>query len=147
MLIRELKPLQAHTCHELDPAIDCARLMRRENIGFVPVLDDDDEITGVVTDRDLALRLVAADLPWSTPVREVMSAGPLLCVYPEDELRTLEEKMAWERKSRAIVVDHSGNLLGVVSLSDVAKAEPSEKVAAQLFKEVTSRETLLSYGH
>lgn len=140
MLVQELTKSRAITCHTSDAALECARLMRRENIGFVPVLDDHEELVGVVTDRDLALRLVAADLPLETPVGHVMSADDLLCVFADDTLRTLEERMALEHRSRAVVVDHDGNLLGVVSLADVVRAEPSAGLAARLLKELTRRD-------
>ncbi len=140
MLVSELMRRGAHVCKASDPASVCARIMRREGVGFVPVVDDGGDVVGVVTDRDLAVRLLAADRPPETPVSEVMTVEPLLTVFPEESLRSLEEKLARGRKSRAMIIDHDGNLLGVVSLSDVAGAEESPEAAAELLRQVTSRE-------
>ncbi|GMU59304.1 MAG: oxidoreductase [Myxococcaceae bacterium] len=142
MLVRDLMLVKVYSCRQTDRAIDCARLMRDEKIGFVPVLNEDDQIIGVVTDRDLAIRLVAADLPLSTPVSRIMTRTPVLSVRPEDDLQLLEKKMAEEKRSRALVVDNQGRLTGVVSLSDVVAAEPSPQRAAQLLKDIASREAV-----
>ncbi len=142
MLVRDLMLMKVYSCRSSDLAIDCAKLMRDEHIGFVPVLDDDDRIIGVVTDRDLAIRLVAADLPVTTPLSRIMTQTPVLTVHPEDDLELLEQKMAEEKRSRAIVLDKTGKLVGVVSLSDVVGAEPSSARAAQLLKDIASREAV-----
>ncbi|MEW5739306.1 MAG: CBS domain-containing protein [Myxococcota bacterium] len=142
MLVRDLMLVKVYSCRESDRAIDCARLMRDEKIGFVPVLNENDQLIGVVTDRDLALRLVAADLPASTPVSRIMTRTPLLSVRPDDDLQLLERKMSEERRSRAVVIDREGRLAGVVSLSDVVAAEPSPQRAAQLLKDIASREAV-----
>jgi len=96
----------------------------------------------VVTDRDLAIRLVAADLPIDTPVSRIMTKTPVLSVRPDDDLHVLERKMAEQRRSRALVVDKEGHLVGVVSLSDVVSAEPSADRAAQLLKDISRREAV-----
>jgi len=147
MLVQDIMLLNVYTCRDTDPAIDCAKLMRDEKIGFVPILSADDEVIGVVTDRDLAVRLVAEALPLSTPVRQVMSPGPLLTVRPEDDLRSLEELMAAQKKGRAMVLDQRGKLVGVVSLADVAGAETNEKRAARVFRDVTARESVQILKH
>lgn len=142
MLVRDLMLVKVYSCRATDPAIACAQLMRDEKIGFVPVLDEFDRIIGVVTDRDLAIRLVAADLPLSTPISQLMTRTPVLSVRPDDDLHLLERKMADEKRSRALVVDKAGKLVGVVSLSDVVAAEPSPQRAAQLLKDISSREAV-----
>ena len=142
MLVRDLMLVKVYSCRQTDRALDCARLMRDEKIGFVPVLNASDEIIGVVTDRDLAIRLVAADLPIDTPVSRIMTKTPVLSVRPDDDLHVLERKMAEQRRSRALVVDKEGHLVGVVSLSDVVSAEPSADRAAQLLKDISRREAV-----
>lgn len=142
MLVRDLMLVKVYSCRQADSALDCARLMRDERIGFVPVLNDDDEIIGVVTDRDLAVRLVAADLPLSTPVSRIMTKTPVLSVRPDDDLHVLEKKMSEARRSRALVLDKDGHLVGVVSLSDVVSAEPSAERAAQLLRDIARRESV-----
>ncbi|MEW6433458.1 MAG: CBS domain-containing protein [Myxococcota bacterium] len=142
MLVRDLMLVKVYSCRPTDRAIDCARLMRDEKIGFVPVIDENDQIIGVVTDRDLAIRLVAADLPLSTAVSRIMTKTPVLAVRPDDDLRVLERKMSEQKRSRAVVIDKEGRLAGVVSLSDVVAAEPSSERSAQLLKDIATREAV-----
>lgn len=118
---------------------ECAQLMRDEELGFLPVLDDQFRVVGVVTDRDLATRVVAEHRPSTTPVIEVMNKGPFLSCEPDDELEALEQRMASEKKARALVKAPDGSLLGIISLSDIAQAENSEARTGRLLKEVTRR--------
>ena len=64
-------------CDEGSTVAECAQLMRDEQLGFVPVLDAQLTVVGVVTDRDIAVRVVAEGREFSTPVSEVMSTGQI----------------------------------------------------------------------
>ncbi len=123
-----------------EPVGAVARLMREHDLGFVPVRHDPDRtVVAVVTDRDLATEVVAAGLPAATPLREVLPTRDVVTCHPDDPLERVEELMATHRKARLPVVDHAGRLVGVISLSDVARHEPPEVVGATL-QVVTSRE-------
>ncbi len=126
-------------CDETSTVAECAQLMRDEQLGFVPVLDAQLNVVGVVTCRDLAVRVVAEQLALSTPVSEVMSTGPFLSCEPDDELHELELRMAREKKTRVLVKACDGSLLGVISLSDIAQCERSAARTGMLFREVTRR--------
>ena len=129
-------------CSEDTTVADCAQLMRDEHLGFVPVLDKKNSVVGVVTDRDLALRVVAEKRDLSTPVGAIMSPGPFLTCLPDDDLRQLEEQMAASKKGRALVKAKDGALVGVISLSDIAQRERSASRTGKLLKEVTRRESV-----
>jgi CBS domain-containing protein len=125
-------------CHEADTVTECARMMREQNIGFVPVVDADEQVVGVVTDRDLALRVLAEGKAGPTLVSEVMTRDVRVC-HPEDRIQAAERRMAETRKSRLVVVDESGRCLGVISLSDVAQVE-SRRRAGGVLQAITTRE-------
>lgn len=129
-------------CDETSTVAECAQLMRDEQLGFVPVLDKQFNVVGVVTDRDLAVRVVAEGLDLSSPVTEVMSRGPFLSCAPEDDLHQLEQRMAETKKARALVKAPDGSLLGVISLSDIAQCERSAARTGKLLREVTRRESV-----
>lgn len=131
----------APVCVRFDePAGEVARLMREHDVGFVPVCQDPGgAVVAVVTDRDLATQVVAGGLPASTPLREVLPTRDVVTSHPDDPLERVEELMATHRKARLPVVDHDGRLVGVISLSDVARHEPPDVVGATL-RVVTSRE-------
>ena len=122
---------------------DCrtaAVLMRDSNIGFLPVCDDDGRVVGTVTDRDLAIRLVASNMPASTSVGDVVTREVVSC-KPGDDIREAERRMAREQKSRMLVIDEAGTLMGVFSLSDIAQFELDSTRTARTLKEVSERET------
>lgn len=127
----------------LRPEDDClyaARLMAERNTGFLPVCDRAGVVVGVLTDRDLVLRVMAKNVPpGSVPVEQVMSRDVISC-RPDDDLRRCEGLMATYRKARLPVCDESGRLVGVLSLSDVAQADRSVEAGAVL-REVTARES------
>jgi len=130
-----------YTCPENGSVLECARKMRDEKIGFVPVISHEGKVIGVVTDRDLAIRVLAENKPPTLPVREIMSVGELVTCTPEDDLLFLEKRMSSEKKSRAVVLD-KGELVGVISLSDIARAETSARRTGNLLKDVSTRESV-----
>ena len=114
-----------------------ARRMRDENIGFLPVCDRDGRVIGTLTDRDLAVRLVAEGMQFDLPVSDVMSREVVAC-YPDDDLERAEQVMAAAQKSRLVVLDGDGRLAGVVSLSDIAEHDVAN--AGRTIARVTERE-------
>jgi CBS domain-containing protein len=120
------------------PAYEAARTMRDENIGFLPVCDDQKRALGTLTDRDLAIRLVAEQRPSTELVGNVMT-NETVCCRATDDVRVAEERMAQEQKSRIMVVDENGRLEGVISLSDIVQATTNER-AAETMRGVTGRE-------
>src|SRR5687768_8454822 len=100
-----------------DSAItDAARAMRDEDAGFVPVVDEG-RLVGVLTDRDIVLRCIAADDPIdprSGEVAEIMSTA-VVTVAPEDDLDDAGAIMADHGVRRLAVVADGGSLVGVLS--------------------------------
>lgn len=119
-----------------------ARRMRDENIGFLPVCDDDGVVVGVLTDRDIAMRVDAEGRsPTTCTVADAMTAGVVSCL-PHEDLWDAEGLMATHGKSRIVVTDDAGHLCGVISLSDVANFEGARRAAATLRK-ISAREARL----
>ncbi|HVR21117.1 MAG TPA: CBS domain-containing protein [Polyangiaceae bacterium] len=120
------------------PIQTAAAKMRAANIGFLPVCDAEGRAVGAVTDRDIALRIVAEDRPASTRVEEVMTREVIAC-RPADDVHRAEQLMGRYKKSRIICVDDEGYPVGVISLSDIAQHESSEQTARTM-RRVTMRE-------
>jgi CBS domain-containing protein len=116
--------------------------MRDANVGFLPVCNDAGQVVGVMTDRDIAVRVDAEGRSASTcPVGDVMTRETICC-RATDDLGRAEDLMAEHKKSRVLVTDEDGVLEGVVSLSDVAQFEGPRRAAATI-RTVTSREARL----
>jgi CBS domain-containing protein len=115
-----------------------AQKMRSANVGFLPVCDASRIVIGTITDRDLAIRIVADAKPGTTLISDVMSKDVVSC-RPADDLARAHELMSSRKKSRMLVTDDDGHLLGVISLSDVAQHDGER--AAETLKKVSGRET------
>ncbi|HET7010308.1 MAG TPA: CBS domain-containing protein [Anaerolineales bacterium] len=114
-------------------AADAARLMKRENIGPIPVIENERtrKLVGIVTDRDLALKIVAEGRdPTSTKVEAVMTREVVTC-RAEDDLQKALNAMSEHQLRRIPVVDNDNRILGIISQADVAtRVDQSEKTAA-----------------
>ncbi|HEX5129960.1 MAG TPA: CBS domain-containing protein [Usitatibacter sp.] len=97
---------------------DAARMMARCDAGALPV-GEDDRLVGMITDRDIAIRAVARDLPPDTPVRECMSKEVLYCFQDED-VEHVADNMGEQKVRRLPVLDREKRLVGIVSIGDLA---------------------------
>lgn len=123
-----------------DDGVPLAALrMREQRIGFLPVCERDGRVVGVVTDRDIALRVCADHLlPDETQVRDVMSKEVVSC-RDSDSVAHALDLMARRQKMRIIVFDALDRLAGVISWSDLAQVEEPLRVA-RLMRDVAARE-------
>jgi CBS domain-containing protein len=128
----------AVTCRLADPADLCAYLMKQLNIGFLPVVDDEGRLAAVVTDRDLATRVLGSGRGPSTAVSAV-ATRPVLTCRADDELSLAEEALAHARVDRLVVVEDD-RPVGVVSVADLAEAEDASRFSF-LYREIVTRET------
>lgn len=109
-----------------------ARLLARYNVGALPVCGTDGRLRGMVTDRDIVLRCVAAEEdPQRTKVADIMTRR-VFSVEPQTSAKTATELMAREQ-IRRLPVEQDGKLIGMVSLGDFAKAPDYSTEAARPF--------------
>jgi CBS domain-containing protein len=119
--------------------IAATKLMREHNVGLLPICNKDGRVLGVLTDRDIATRVIAADRDAaSCRVSEVMTTEILSC-EPNDDVGLVTELMAQARKTRVLVVDEHAQLVGIVSLVDVAATNGPGR-AGETLKRVAPRE-------
>ena len=138
MRCEEIMKREVEYVQPTDPVQVAARRMRDANVGFLPVCDSSRKVLGAITDRDIALRIVADGRPPTTAIGDVMTREVVACA-PGDDMRRAEELMGKQHKSRMIVADEDWRLLGVISLSDIAQVEDASR-ASQTMKQVTERE-------
>jgi CBS domain-containing protein len=109
---------------------EAAQLMQREDIGIVPVVDEQGtkRLVGVVTDRDIAIRIVAEGRGSDTRVSEIMSTSDLATCSADDDIAEVMEAMADEQVRRIPIIDDHGSLVGIVAQADVVrKTRDSER--------------------
>jgi CBS domain-containing protein len=96
-----------------------ARRMRDERVGTLVVLDAQGRPSGVITDRDLAVRVLAAGRdPDATPLRELMSQ-PAVCATEATPIEDALSRMAGTSSRRLVITDDGGKLVGILALDDV----------------------------
>jgi CBS domain-containing protein len=101
--------------------VSVAALMRDQNVGIVPIVDDRRRILGVITDRDIVVRVDAnATSPADVKAADVMTTDPVT-VRPEDDLHDVIDRMGEEGLQRVLVVDEGSRLVGIISISDLAQ--------------------------
>lgn len=137
MQCHEIMTPEVTSVSEDDAVLVAADRMRRSNLGFLPVVDRNGRLVGTITDRDIALRLVAEDLPSSTAVRAVMTRSVVAC-RATDGVQQAAELMVDNTVSRVICLDDRGRPVGVLSLSDLAMWE--DERAADTLRRVRERE-------
>lgn len=136
MLIRDLMNPSVVTVEPTSSAALAARLISRHNVGALPVCGNDRRLRGMVTDRDIILRCIASeDDPAQTPVRDIMSRG-CATVSPDDDCRRATHLMAEHQVRRLPVVD-GGKVVGIISLSDLARSHRYDMEAAQALCEIS----------
>jgi CBS domain-containing protein len=129
MIIREVMTRNAKLTHPDDTLQQAAMLMKDCDCGVLPVADGD-HLVGMLTDRDIAVRLVAQGKdPAKTKVREVMTAEVRYC-FEDEDLDHVAENMAEQRLRRLPVVNREKRLVGIVSLGDVAVYADSKQTDA-----------------
>ena len=102
---------------------EAAQLMQRENVGIIPVVDEKGtkRLVGVVTDRDIAIRVVAQGRDGGARVSEIMSTSHLATCSPNDNVDDAMEAMASEQLRRIPIIDDRGSLVGIVAQADIVR--------------------------
>ena len=122
---------------KLSPA--AAKLMAFHNLGLLPICSADGKPLGVITDRDIALRVIGKDrLAAQTVVEDVMSA-PVQSVASDCPVDRVGELMTKAGVSRLLVLDESGRLAGLVSVADLLVHSPG-KNALETARGIYARE-------
>src|SRR5262245_27395883 len=104
MYCRDVMKSRVHHGRADESARDAAQSMRAHNVGFLPVCEDGGKVIGTLTDRDLAIRVLAQGRPPDTPVSVAMNRAVVSC-SPDDDVRRAEQLMAHHRKSRVVCTD------------------------------------------
>jgi CBS domain-containing protein len=130
MQIREVMTPTVHTVNPHTQVSEIARLMRDEDIGAVPVAEND-RLVGMVTDRDIVLRAVAVGDGLDKIARDVMSPQILYCREDQDVDEVLKN-MAEQQIRRLPVVNRDKRLVGVVSLGDLSGKAPAARAGGTL---------------
>lgn len=128
MRVSEAMTRDVCVCHPLESIRDCAAAMARNDIGALPVAENN-LLVGMVTDRDIAVRAVAAGKGPDTLVGDVLSREVLYC-FEDQDLEHVAKSMGMAKIRRVPVLTRDDRLAGMLSLGDVALRIPEAAGAA-----------------
>jgi CBS domain-containing protein len=118
--IRDAMTAKPTTIEPTTSATEAARIMKSQDVGSLPIVEND-RLVGVVTDRDLAIRLVAEGKSGDTAVGEIASKD-VVTVDPEQTLEEATRLMAEHQLRRLPVCEEDGKLVGILAQADVAQS-------------------------
>jgi CBS domain-containing protein len=121
---RDIMTENPAVCTPETTARDAARMMEENDCGSLPVVETRDsmKLIGIVTDRDLALRILGRGQDPNTRIREAMTRN-VACVKPDDDLNDVERLMAGQQVRRIPVVDQSDRIVGIIAQADLAREQ------------------------
>ena len=136
MKVSDVMTTEVETVQMNSSLEEVASIMKVENVGAVPVVDEDDDLVGIITDRDIVLRCVAEGKnPADTNVEEVLT-HELETIEPDVDVEEAARLMA-DRQIRRLPVCEEGELVGMVSIGDLAVKISDRKAPAEALREIS----------
>lgn len=136
MEVREMMSTDVRRIHQNATAREAAEQMKSFDIGMIPVYDGD-RLVGTLTDRDIAVSLVAGDgNPGNTRVSEIMSPGVIYC-FEDQDIDEAANLMAEKQIRRLIVLNRDKRLVGIASLGDLATRPTTKAPAADALENIS----------
>jgi len=140
MKCREIMTTDPVFCVPGDTVNKAALLMKTEEVGPIPVVTDQQtkRLVGIITDRDLAVKVVAEALDArTTTVEEVMTTGVIAC-HADDDLRKALGAMEDHQVRRIPVVDDGDHIIGIIAQADIATRVKQPERTAEVVKEIST---------
>jgi len=134
--LRDIMATHVTYSNPQDPVMQAAQKMKQLNVGSIPVCDANQNVIGMITDRDICLRCVADNLPNSTPVQQVMSQN-VVTASPDMTVDKAAHLMS-ERQIRRLPVVENGKMVGIVAIGDLATRHPSAEEAGHALSDISS---------
>jgi len=127
MLCSEIMTPVPAVCSYQDTVLQAARVMRDLNVGYVPIVDEKDQLVGIITDRDICIQVVAENKkPEEEKLKDYVTPKPYTC-KPGDDISKAIQLMKAHQVRRIPIVDDTDQCLGIISLGDLAVGTHMEK--------------------
>lgn len=129
-------------CLPTDTVSKAAGCMKHENVGSIPVIESEysKKLVGIVTDRDLALKVVASERDTKTTrLSEVMTHKVTTC-HADDDIQKAVDAMAEHQLRRIPVVDTDNNIVGIIAQADVATRIDQPEETGEMVKQISQSE-------
>ena len=134
MKVRDIMTPSVSSVQFTDSIANVAQAMADFDVGALPVLEGR-KLVGIVTDRDVAVRAVAAGINVERPITSIMS-DPVITCGPDAEIEDALETMSDEQIRRLPVCDGDGDVVGIVALADAARRDPDKAEVTEALEEI-----------
>jgi len=138
MQVKEIMTLNPAVCEPATPIQDVAFMMVEHDCGAIPVVDslDSKRPVGIITDRDVVVRLIAnGKNPLDVKVQDCLTA-PVIAVSADEDVHEVVEMMKEHQIRRLVVLDNQHQVCGIVAQADIAKMATEEEVV-EVVREVS----------
>ncbi len=140
MKVKDLMTTEVWSCREYATLNSAAQTMWENDIGCVPIVDSENRVIGMLTDRDVCMSAFLQGAPLTgISVTTAMSKEVFSC-RPGDDLAAVERLMREKQIHRVPVLDDQDRLVGIIALNDIAREAAHEGEAKQAAREVTDAE-------
>lgn len=138
--IKDVMTANPKTVRENDPVTKAAQLMKDSDSGLIPVCDDSRRVLGVITDRDIVTRVIAAEKDVTgTKVSDVMTRT-VHTLTQDAPLEDVHEVMRTKQVRRVPIVNDQNELVGIVAQADLATRNESDRKTGQTVEEISRPE-------
>jgi len=134
---RDIMTRNVVSCRRDTPASEIARLMRDQDAGAIPVLDENGKLAGIVTDRDLVVRGLTADKPEPEMRAEDCMSDDVYTANQNDRVVEVIKEMGDHQVRRIPVVDSRDRLVGIISTADVALQTSKDRELADALEDIS----------
>ncbi|MGC4375512.1 CBS domain-containing protein [Fictibacillus sp. Mic-4] len=135
--LSDIMTKNVNVCSPQDNVYEAALKMKEDNVGVIPICDNE-QLLGVITDRDIVIRAVADKKPGSTKVTDIMSNEKLVKAGPDMTVEEAASLMSKHQIRRLPVVENN-KLVGIVSLGDIAVRKESDSKAGYALSEISEQ--------
>lgn len=135
--IREIMTSTVFTINETQSIQEAGAVMSEYNIGSIPVVNNNGEMVGMITDRDITLRSTAQGEGTQTPVSQVMTAQQIVKATPDMDVHQAAQIMA-DQQIRRLPVVENGQVVGMVALGDMAVENQLNNEAEQALSSIST---------
>lgn len=124
---REIMTSNAECVNADETVLDAAKRMARLDVGSLPICGTDDRLKGMLTDRDIVVKVLAQDKDPGSCLAGELAQGEAVTIGADDDAREILRTMASHKVRRLPVID-GHKLVGMVALADIARALPDAPV-------------------
>jgi len=116
ILVKDIMTKALISVNPTTTAVQIAKMMEQGGIGAI-LVKENDNLVGIVTDRDFATKIAANNLPFDTPVEKIMSS-PLITINHDESISAAAQMMS-SKKIRKLAVSENGTIIGLVTSTDL----------------------------